>query len=86
MELLRQEDSRRAIYCENDNSNCVSEEASEMMSSLNFKVSARTLYLRYNSFKRKELKLINDYRYLLSQAPYTPSWDGESYLYKIINP
>ncbi|MBD0984594.1 hypothetical protein [Klebsiella michiganensis] len=86
MELLRQEDSRRAIYCENDNSNCVSEEASEIMSNFNFKVSARTLYLRYNSFKRKELKLINDYRYLLSQAPYTPSWDGESYLYKIISP
>ncbi|HDF5696239.1 TPA: hypothetical protein PC645_003960 [Klebsiella variicola] len=86
MELLRQEDSRRAIYCENDNSNCVSEEASEIMNNFNFKVSARTLYLRYNSFKRKELKLINDYRYLLSQAPYTPSWDGESYLYKIISP
>ncbi|HCM9400696.1 hypothetical protein M8B99_12515 [Enterobacter hormaechei subsp. hoffmannii] len=83
MELLKQEDPRRAIYCESDNSNCVSEKASEIMSDLKFTVSARTLYLRYSSFQRKELKVIRNYRTLLSQVPYTPSWDGENYIYKI---
>ncbi|EPR9703956.1 hypothetical protein ACU972_003413 [Citrobacter freundii] len=83
IELLRQDNPTRAIYCESDNSDCISEKASEIMSHLNFLVSARTLYLRYSSFQRNELNVIRNYRNLLSQVTYTPLWDGESYIYKI---
>ncbi|MCE0813557.1 hypothetical protein [Buttiauxella sp. S04-F03] len=82
IESLRKENPRRPIYCESDNSTSLSEIASKMMSSLDFKVSARTLYLRYNSLKIKELRVIEVYRNLLTQLPYTPSWDGENYVYK----
>lgn len=81
IELLRQDNPTRAIYCESDNTNSISEEAKDIMDKLNYKVSARMLYLRYSQFKQNELKFIRKYNNILAQLPYTPEWDGDSYPY-----
>ncbi|HHR3292041.1 TPA: hypothetical protein ACS4NL_003747 [Klebsiella oxytoca] len=81
IELLRQENPTRAIYCESDNTNSLSEEAKDIMDKLNYKVSARMLYLRYSQFIKNESKFIIRYYSILAQLPYTPEWDGDSYVY-----
>lgn len=81
IELLRQENPTRAIYCESDNTNSLSEEAKDIMDKLNYKVSARMLYLRYSQFIKNESKFIIRYYSILAQLPYTPEWDGDSYAY-----
>lgn len=81
IELLRQENPKRAIYCESDNTNSISEEAKDIMDKLNYKVSARMLYLRYSQFIKNESKFIIKYHNTLAQLPYTPEWDGDSYVY-----
>lgn len=81
IELLRQENPTRAIYCESNNTNSISEEAKDIMDKLNYKVSARMLYLRYSQFIKNESKFIIKYNNILAQLPYTPEWDGDSYVY-----
>lgn len=81
IERLRQENPTRAIYCESDNTNSISEEAKDIMDELNYKVSARMLYLRYSQFMKNESKFIKKYNNVLAQLPYTPDWDDDSYVY-----
>ena len=78
IELLLKENPERAIYREDDNSGSASEEASEIMSILGFRISARTLYLRYKYFREKELKNIKAYSYALSRLPYIPEWEQKN--------
>ena len=70
-----------AIYCEIDNTNSISEAAKDIMGKINYKVSARMLYLRYSQFIKNESKFIIKYNNVLAQLPYTPEWDGDSYVY-----
>ncbi|MFR3743597.1 hypothetical protein HV326_00545 [Enterobacter hormaechei] len=78
IELLLKENPERAIYREDDNSGSASEEASEIMSILGVRISARTLYLRYKYFREKELKNIKAYSYALSRLPYIPEWEQKN--------
>lgn len=81
MQTLKVYNPTRAIYCESDNTNSISEEAKDRMDELNYKVSSRMLYLRYSQFIKNESKFIRKYSNVLAQLPYTPEWDGDSYVY-----
>ncbi|MEI9856896.1 hypothetical protein [Enterobacter mori] len=81
IELLRLEHADRAIYCEVDNSKTISAEAASLMDSLRFKVSARTLYLRYKSVRNNELKNIIFYKQELLKQKIYLKWSEQNFAY-----
>lgn len=74
IEVSRNEDPKRAIYYESDNSRTISEEIKETFLERGFSVSARSLYLRHKAIKKDDYAKIRYYYHSVLTLPYIPPW------------
>lgn len=81
IQLYREVDEKKAIYCTQNNDNTCSYFSSQSLKKLGFTISSRNLYLQYKKLRFNQYEQIRLYHLQISQLPTLLNWDSINHFY-----